>query len=175
MSEEKKTKKLAFLDNLNFIKKIKQVKHIGLIVVIIFILILLVILFGDVGFGGYNAGKNTVNTSTYSSYYRYAEILENKLKNVLGKIKGAGNIEVMVTVHYDNEGDIKNLSSQTNQNILIGDQNDTDKTNDILPSVTGVVIVSSGAVNTVVKLNLLTATQTLLNIEQNKIQIFVGN
>ena len=46
---------------------------------------------------------------------------------------------------------------------------------EILPNISGVVIVSSGASDINVKLNLLTATQTLLDIAQNKIQIYVGN
>lgn len=161
MSEEKKAGKLSFLDNLKIVKKIKQNKHIGLIVVVIFVLILLLLLFSDFNF---NTSKmEMLETSTYSTYYQYAETLENKLKNVLGKIKGVGNIEVMVSLD-NNSINVSNSSTSSDEQSV-----------EILPNVSGVVIVSSGASDINVKLNLLTATQTLLDIAQNKIQIYVGN
>ena len=161
MSEEKKAGKLSFLDNLKIVKKIKQNKHIGLIVVVIFVLILLLLLFSDFNF---NTSKmEMLETSTYSTYYQYAETLENKLKNVLGKIKGVGNIEVMVSLD-NNSINVSNSNTSSDEQSV-----------EILPNVSGVVIVSSGASDINVKLNLLTATQTLLDIAQNKIQIYVGN
>ena len=161
MSEEKKSGKLSFLDNLKIVKKIKQNKHIGLIVVVIFVLILLLLLFSDFNF---NTSKmEMLETSTYSTYYQYAETLENKLKNVLGKIKGVGNIEVMVSLD-NNSINVSNSNTSSDEQSV-----------EILPNVSGVVIVSSGASDINVKLNLLTATQTLLDIAQNKIQIYVGN
>ena len=161
MSEEKKSGKLSFLDNLKIVKKIKQNKHIGLIVVVIFVLILLLLLFSDFNF---NTSKmEMLETSTYSTYYQYAETLENKLKNVLGKIKGLGNIEVMVSLD-NNSINVSNSNTSSDEQSV-----------EILPNISGVVIVSSGASDINVKLNLLTATQTLLDIAQNKIQIYVGN
>lgn len=161
MSEEKKAGKISFLDNLKIVKKIKQNKHIGLIVVVIFVLILLLLLFSDFNF---NTSKmEMLETSTYSTYYQYAETLENKLKNVLGKIKGVGNIEVMVSLD-NNSINVSNSNTSSDEQSV-----------EILPNVSGVVIVSSGASDINVKLNLLTATQTLLDIAQNKIQIYVGN
>ena len=161
MSEEKKAGKISFLDNLKIVKKIKQNKHIGLIVVVIFVLILLLLLFSDFNF---NTSKmEMLETSTYSTYYQYAETLENKLKNVLGKIKGVGNIEVMISLD-NNSINVSNSNTSSDEQSV-----------EILPNVSGVVIVSSGASDINVKLNLLTATQTLLDIAQNKIQIYVGN
>ena len=185
MSEEKKSNKLSFLDNLKFVKKIKQVKHIGIIVVVIFVLILLLILFSDINLN-FQSKNETFETSTYTSYYQYAEKLESKLKNLLGRIKGAGNVEVMITLDggttmqyvTDEERTTVASSGQTtvsvsNSAVLINDEPIVK--GERLPTITGVVIVSSGAKDTNVRLNLLTATQTLLDLSQNKIQIFVGN
>lgn len=158
MSEGNKTSKLSFLDNLKFVKKLKQVKHIGIIVLVIFVLILLVILFGDFGLNN-KTNSQTTDVSTYTSVYQYAEKLETKLKNVLSKIKNVGTIEVMVTVEEPQEP----AGQAPNEN------------GEVIPKVTGVVVVSSGAESTAVKLNIITAVQTLVNIEQNKIQVFVGN
>ena len=118
MSEDKKKKKLSFLDNLGFVKKLKQVKHIGFIVVVIFVLILLLILFSDFNILKINTDSNITETSTYTSYYQYADKLENKLKRVLGKIKGAGNIEVMVTLDSITEEQKQELLSAISQTNL---------------------------------------------------------
>lgn len=190
MSDEKKKNKLSFLDNLGFVKKLKQVKHIGLIVVVIFVLILLLILFNDFDFLKSNNESVITETSTYTSYYQYAEKLEKKLKNVLGKIKGAGNVDVMVTldggttmqIATDDEKTTVTNGSQTSitvssSTILVDNEGQETPiiTGESLPTITGVVVVSSGASDINVRLNLLTAVQTLLDIAQNKIQIFVGN
>ena len=190
MGDEKSKNKFSFLDNLKFIKKIKQVKHIGLIITIIFIIILLLIAFGNFNFSlsEKSNDESSQHTSTYTSYYEYAEKLESKLKNVLTKIKDAGTVEVMITLDggvnliyatedektISNNGQTTTTSGSTiiistdgqEQPIIVGEQ---------LPKITGVVVVSSGASDVSVRLNLLYATQTLLDVEQDKIQIFVGN
>lgn len=171
MSEEKKTNKLAFLDNLSFVKKIKQVKHIGIIIAIIFIALLLLILFNDFNFSFGSHSSDVQQTSTYyTNGYAYAELMENKLKNVLGKIKGVGNVEVMVSIEID-----EYVQSVKSNNSLTDTEDKNNQQAVDVPKITGVVVVSSGASDVSVKLNLMCATQTLLNLEQSKIQIFVGN
>lgn len=188
MSEEKKNSKLSFLDNFNFLKKIKQVKHIGLIIAVIFLLILAIIFFGDFSFSSSTSGT-TQSTSTYTNADEYVKSLENRLKNVLSQIKGAGNVEVMISVDNGIEFEIaidtesssiskngETTTTTSSKPIII--TNDGQQTpiiiSENLPTITGVVIVSSGANDVFVKLNLLSATETLLNISQNDIQIFVG-
>lgn len=187
MSEEKK-KKVSILDNFGFVKKIKQVKHIGLIVAIMFLLILALILFNDFNFSSKSNSTSEYST-TYTSSEEYVNSLESRLKTVLSKIKGAGNVEVMISIKSGLEFEIATNEESTsttkgNETTTTSSSKPIIITNDgqesaiiiseNLPEITGVVIVSSGADNTFVKLNLLTATETLLNVSQNKIQIFVG-
>ena len=189
MSNEKKSSKLSFLDNLNFLKKIKQVKHIGLIIASIFLLILAIIFFGDFNFSSSTSSITSSESTTYTNCEDYVKSLEKRLKNVLGKIKGSGNVEVMITIENgieyeiatDNESSTISKDGQTtttssSKPIII--TNDGQETpiiiSENLPKITGVVIVSSGADDVFVKLNLLTATETLLNVSHNEIQIFVG-
>lgn len=181
MSDKKS--KVSFLDNLKVFQKIKQVKHIGVIVVAIFIMILLLILMSNFNFSGFSSKQNE-QASTYSSFYEYAEKLEVKLKNVLSQIKGAGQVEVMVSVDASGliltTDELKDVVANgqvvTSSNDLIYfKENGEIVFEDNLPKVTGVVVVSSGAADVLVKLNLLAATQTLLDVDQEKIQIFVGN
>ena len=187
MSEEKKEKKdsFKFLSNWSFLKKIKQVKHIGPIITIIFILILLAILFGDFSFGiSKKTSVATETSSTYVSSAQYALDMESKLKNLVSKIKGAGNVEVMVTLEKS-AGVVLASNDQTTTNSgtttvsvtpIMLEQNGQSSPviiGETLPEIQGVVIVSSGASNTTVRLNILSAVQTLLDLSESQIQILI--
>lgn len=186
MSEEKKNKKQSFLDNLNIFKRLKQVKNIGLIITIIFILILLIILFSNFDFMSLSSSVKT-DGSTYTVGMDYVEKMEGKLTDVLTKIKGAGDVKVMITLENgatvviasDNELKIITTDGAGKQTVsivpvVLGNKN-FEISSEIIPTINGVVIVSSGATNVNVKLNLYTATQTLLDLPAEKIQIFEGN
>ena len=54
-------------------------------------------------------------------------------------------------------------------------ENSTIVIEEVLPKIKGVVVVSSGAKDISVKLNIINAIQTLLDLSDNKIQILVGN
>ena len=184
MSEEKKVSKepFSFLKNWTFLKKLKQVKHIGLIVAVIFILILLVILFGNFNLFG-SSSASTSNASTYTNSLQYSSQMENKLKSLISQIKGSGNVTVMVTVE-DNSALL--LSSETSKSGVVavsGNSMVVDKSGqgspvvigEVTPKIKGVVVVSSGASDTNVRLNILRAVQTLLELNESKIQILIGN
>lgn len=192
MSEEKKQTKDKFdwLKNLSFIKKLKQVKHIGLIVTIIFILILLIILFGNFNFSTSSAISTSTSSATYTTSAEYVIQMEDKLKNLISKIKGSGNVEVMLTldsgtsvVLASNDETVTtsngNASTTTvSANPIIIEQSGSNLpviVEEILPKIKGVVIVSSGAKDINVRLNILNAVQTLTGLANSQIQILIGN
>lgn len=170
MSEEKKDSKdkFAFLKNLSFVKKLKQVKHIGLYIVIIFVLILLVILFGGFGTSQTSAITTSNKNVTYSSAIEYESFLEDKLKMLIANIKDAGNVEVMVSV----EGGT--TVEQSSQSESKANSSNTASANFNVPKIRGVVVVSSGAKNVAVRLDILSAVQTLLGLDESQIKILVG-
>lgn len=192
MGDNKKNS-MSFLDKLPFMKKLKEVKHIGLIVTVIFVLILLFILFGNVNFDVFSSSKTSSTVSSDSSTYQtsaeYVEKLENKLTLLLSKVKGAGQVEVMVSVKSGASIDIAE-STETKTTMSGGTEVTTVSTSPILitsngtenpiiiaenlPKINGVVVVSSGASDINVKMYLITAVQTLLDLPQDKIQILVG-
>ena len=191
MSEEKSKEKggFKFFKDWSLFKKIKQVKHIGLIVTVIFVLILLIILFGNFDFLNFtNTSKTTSQNSvyTYTSSSEYAKNLEYKLKTIISKIKGAGNVDVMITLE---SGTNLLLANNETQNVgsddvtivsaspIILEQNGNSSplvVGEVLPKIKGVVVVSSGASDISVRLNILHAVQTLLDLEDMQIQILVG-
>ena len=196
MSENKDKKNVSILDKLPFMKKLKEVKYGGIIIAVIFFLILLFILFGNFNFDFFGTSKKNVSSSTsgdaitYQTTAEYVENLEKKLTSLLSKVKGAGEVEVMISVKSGSGVNIAESTETTTKTsngaevttvstspILI-DMNGTSYPiikEEILPEINGVVVVSSGAGNFNVKMYLISAVQTLLDLPQDKIQILVGN
>ena len=190
MSEDKNKTKKSFklFKDWDFVKKLKQVKHIGLIVTIIFVLILLLILFGNFDFLNItNSSSNSsmqASTSSYITSVEYVNKLEDKLKTIISKIKGAGNVDVMITLEagtnmvISTSDNISNIDGTTFVSVSsIASQKSSEYPlviGEVLPKIKGVVVVSSGANNTAVRLNISNAVQTLFNLNETQIQIFVG-
>lgn len=175
------------------ISKLKGIKNIEIILAVGIGIIILAIYFFP------SADKNddkkaesgiTINTSELSD--------EQKLKNVLSEIKGAGKIEVMITYESSPElvpafstdtqettniqsGQNSTTQSKTvsqNQNpITVSDQGENRAL--ILvekkPEIRGVIVVAEGASDLRVKLNLYNAVQTVLQVQANKVDVFEMN
>ena len=192
MSDEKKGKGfLKSLSELSFIKKLKSIKHIEIIIVVIFVLLLLLICFsGSDAFGFLKQTSSKPDASTISSYYfntsEYVLTMENKLKNVLSQIKNSGKVEVMISVDDSAmftfaTDDIVTTSGQTisQEKKVILIESDGKSVPIVIgekpPNINGIVVISSGASDTKVKLDIISAVQTLIDIDLSKIQVFVGN
>lgn len=194
MSDEKKQKGLfKSLADLSFVKKLKSIKHIEVIIVSIFAIVLLLICFGGNNIFGFLKSSSTNQTTdssnstsqTYISTSQYVESLEKRLKTVLSQIQGVGSLEVMVSVSSSVE-----LNFATDDTITTSGQNiekeskiifveiDGEKKpiviSEKMPEISGIVVVSSGAKDTKVKLDIISAIQTLLKLDSSKIEVFVG-
>ncbi len=180
--EEKKEKKGLF-GNGKFFQKLKSIKHIEIIIAVILGAIILLIYF------------STINKSPSQSSYQststteYATMLEKKLSSVISQINGAGNVSVMVTLSSGpeyvyatsdeektntsiNNGTTTTSTTTTSEPVIIS--NDTVVVKEIMPTVSGVVVVASGAGDTKVKLEILKAIQALLDVPQMNIEVLVG-
>lgn len=184
MSENKK----GILDKIPFLQKLKNVKHIEIIVICIFVVVLAVIYMSS----NSNSSNNNYEVKT-TSLEEYGEYLEGKLKKVLSNINGAQNVEVMITFNgrityeYATEKEETTTSSSvtggtnskttTNEEILIISQNGKETpiiVKEIYPPIAGVVVVSGGAKDVGVKLNIISAIQTALDVNENCITVLVG-
>lgn len=161
----------------------------------IFILIFIAIIAFVLLFGSGNLKQETIKTQTTSTYkylttLDYCAELERKLESLLSSIDGAGNVSVMVTVDgspeivYANDKDEMissnssgTTSSSNSSSPIIVEVNGTDSAlilTEKLPEVKGVIVVSSGAKNVAVKIGILEAVSTLLNIDSNKVSVLKG-
>lgn len=139
------------------------------------------------------SSNSTISSVSYTSSLEYSNILESKLKNVLGNIKGVGNVSVMVTLESgpelkiatqtDERTNTVTNSSGTTTSVTIVEEPIiiTQKGEDsplvlmeILPVVKGVIVVAEGAKDVGIKLQLLEAVQALLDLPSVNIQILSG-
>lgn len=176
--------------------KLKNIKGLKILVVII-VACICSILF--LNFYNKNDSKtietnlNLSNSLSFTNSSAYVTALEEKLTNLIASIKDAGRVKVMITISTTPEivlatsKDEKTNSSTSNSSstsytttvtepIIITDKGISTPLviREVLPEIKGVVVVSSGASNTKVKLDIINAVKALLNISSNNIQVFCG-
>ena len=147
-------------------RKIKSGKLFEIVVVVILILVVAVIVFTTL----------TDRETSGSDSADYVQELETRLSKVLSKMEGAGEVSVFVTVASEGE---KVLAVET-----VEEEDGTVTTTPILsggepivleelmPEITGVLIVAEGANDLNVRFNLLEAAASVLNINQSIIKVY---
>lgn len=177
-TDEKKFKFMALFSK-------KNIKIIVALILMLFIIILLLNLGDDTS----KQTASTASTKSYISTLEYCEKLEKKLEAVISQIDGAGDVKVMITVEgspeliYVSDTDTKTstttngtTSTTTSSPIIVGGSGNSSGLimTEKLPSVKGVIVVSSGAGEIGTKLNILNAIATLLDISTEKITVLKG-
>ena len=185
---EKKSKIKKTLFDLPILQKIKAIKNIEIIVAIVIISIIILIYFSSFSFKGTSSSEFLTLQAD-----DYANQLDTRLENTLKNISGAGEINVMVTLESgtelviatskDQKTNTSTSSGTSTENITIVENPIVITQNgesvplilkEILPAIKGVVIVSQGASNVRVRLDLMNAVKALLDVQSDQIQIFVG-
>ncbi len=196
MSEEKSTKKESLLQKLPFFKKLKSIKNIEIVIAVLIISLMFLIYFSALGKGGDTSNKSSesVTDIQYTSASQYVKELEVRLENTLSKIQGAGQVSVVITISSSSELIIAK-TIETNKKTDTSTQNGvTTKTEnveiiekpiiidgkngdepivllEVMPKISGIVVVAEGANDVNVKLNILKAIQALLTIPSGNIEI----
>lgn len=124
------------------------------------------------------------------------ESLERRLENILSKIEGAGNVDVLITYKASKEivvaksikqedtstdetasgGDERNIKSNIlESSYVIMENSDGSDTPLILkesePEIEGVIIVAEGGGNIIVKNSLISAAEAALGVASHKIEV----
>ena len=159
------------------------------IIILCLVLVIAFILFLNVGNNSEISSNKEYVEKTYKTTMEYCTELESKLEGVLSQIKGAGNVKVMLSVEgspelvYALDSDTKvstnnNSSTTTNSSSPIIVQTNGNSSplilTENLPIVKGVIVVSSGASDIGIKLDILSAVSTLLDISTDKISVLKG-
>ena len=193
----KKMEKTMLLDTKNtsnkkdgFFTKFLKIKHVKTaIIVLIFAVSALLIL--NSSFGTSFINTKTESNSNYMTCLEYCEKLENKLTEVLGKISGVGDVDVMITAESGPEIKIATSTDEKTNTTTSGSNSTSNSTTitdpiiitssgsnspivltEMAPKITGVIVVASGAKDVKVKLYLIDAIKALLDVSSNNIQIY---
>jgi stage III sporulation protein AG len=182
----------------DFFEKIKVGNNKKLIENLVIFLILIIILMIVMNTIFAEEEKNIVPSVQIAASPETSKVdnLETKLKNILSKIEGAGNVEVMISyltgieevpMFNISEGTTITSEKDTNGGERQIEQKDYEKTiifkeeggskvpviqETIMPEVIGVVVVADGAKNITVKENIIKAVEATVNIASHRIQVF---
>ncbi|WP_416197912.1 MAG: Stage III sporulation protein AG [Sporanaerobacter sp.] len=127
----------------------------------------------------------------------YAMLLERKLENILGEIKGVGKVKVMITLEEttekipamnttqnqektsekDSQGGVREIIREDSsiQVVTRGSEGNIIVLKEIKPKVKGVIVVAEGAENIEIKEELYQAVKTALGISGNKVEVYSSN
>ncbi len=142
----------------------------------------------------YGAEKNINSNNLYDT-----ENLENKLKNILSKIQGVGEVEVCLnysetsevvamynensttstTEETDDAGGSRKIEETDTKKDVIFEENDGTKTpitaKVIKPKIEGAIITAQGVSNAEIKNNIIQAVEAVTGLATHKIQVFEMN
>lgn len=158
----------------NIISKIKENKKVRILLV--FLLALLLILFLTIG------STTNKEAEVLSDAQTYVYNLENKLETTLSKIKGVGDVSVIIktdsgmetvlakeTIIKETSNGIETIESP----ILVNGKTVTLK--ELYPKITGVLIVAEGANSITITQKIQQATTSLLGVDIKNIEILSMN
>lgn len=123
----------------------------------------------------------------------YSEYLEYELATILGKLKGVGQVDVMITLEdsiesipasntnktiettkeIDAEGGTREVNREDiSVQMLSNDNNSLVVIKSVNPTVKGVIVVAEGAEDLTVLENIYEAVKTVLGINGNRVQVY---
>ncbi|MBC6003933.1 MAG: stage III sporulation protein AG [Paeniclostridium sordellii] len=133
------------------------------------------------------------NTKIKETQTKEEDDLESKLENILSQIEGAGEVKAMITfkageqiepafnsnstkeetTEKDSQGGERTVTtSSENKTMITSSENKPVVLKTSEPEIKGVLVVSSGANDPIVKEKLYSAVQTALQISGHQVQIY---
>lgn len=124
----------------------------------------------------------------------YSYVLEEKLARILSKLKGVGEVNVMITLEdssekipasnitrttentteVDSEGGTRQVVREDENIQLVNQSNDGSLVvvKEIKPTIKGVIVVAEGAEDPLVLEKLYEAVKTVLGVQANRVQVY---
>lgn len=165
--------------------RIKKVKHIEIYLAVGLAVVVACIYFNTMKPTTKDKNQNAQIdkiSSTFETSSEYIDYLENKLESVITRVKGVEEVEVVLTLEkgfeyvYATEEETKTTSngtSITSSSVVMVDGQPVIK-EEIYPVVKGIVVIASGASDINVKMNIISIIQTVVDVENSKINIMAG-
>ena len=160
----------SFIDN--FTIKIKSSKKIKIICFAILIILFISAFFVQ------NNTSTTIKQDVNESISTYISSLECKLSQALSKVKGAGQVVVVINVESGRETVLatEKITKETSDGILIEEKpitvnGKTIQIKEKLPQITGVLVVAEGGDKIQIITKIQQAIMSLLDIKLDQIEI----
>jgi stage III sporulation protein AG len=171
-------------------EKLKKIKNIEIYLAVVVVVIIVAIYFSSLP-GKKSADANGTNSAAAQSAESYADKLEQKLLSVIGNIKGAGTVSVIVMTEgegtvelaYDidektvtqNGANGQSTSTTTaNKTPLLGKDGKPIVLYTYPPKISGIVVVATGAGDIGVRLTIMRAVQAVIGGSSAKIEVLTG-
>ena len=176
------------------LNKIPGNKRTQYLIIIVMIAVILAIYFSTFTTDDTAKPEATVSDAIVKSETAQLD-LNGQMENILSSIEGAGAVRVMIT--YESGTEIVPATSENTETTTTNDESDgSSKTSETvrketdivtvqdqsdssalvlkekMPEVKGVLVIAEGAGDIGVKMDLLRAVQTLLNISADKVDVF---
>ena len=137
-------------------------------------------------------------SAAIAAMQQYQGSLERQLESVLGQIKGAGQVTVMLTLASSNDVEVASNIQQTSRTTEEKDPSGTSKVTkeenlsshpvmarntsgdtvvklkELTPEISGVVVIASGANDPKMQASLTQAVQTILSLPAHRVRVFPG-
>lgn len=168
---------------MNFSKWIPKKKSEWMILLVIGVLLMLLAIPTDgrksdeMGNGTEEAAGGMEKALTVEEYVRD---LENRLSGTLSKMKGAGEVEVMITLRDEGESrlnkDITRDEKRYEENTTLtgkGEGSMPYVTSRRVPEVEGVVVVAEGAADAQVRTEITESVLALFSVETHRVKVLV--
>ncbi len=162
-------------------QKIKTIKNYEIILSLLIIAIVLLIYFSV------NEKDTQKKVEIESSGVTLTDGLEDRMSGILTQIDGVGEVGVLITFNSTVEQVTATTENNHSTTTSSGNNSTTTSTNtsapiisnqnvivlqEKMPEIIGVIVVAEGADDPKVRLNILSAVSTALNIDKNSIQIY---
>lgn len=159
------------------------------LLLMLLLLIVVMVMFNIFSKSDTKTSSQSKQKGNYTTSLEYISQIESKLMVVVGQIKGAGKTKVMISISSSPELQIaKNVEEKTvttsagttttinTEPIIVKGENGNGPLvlKETLPVINGVIVVSEGAKDIKVKLDIIMAVSTALGINSNIVEVFAG-
>lgn len=166
MNNESKIKKA--------IKALKNRKYLEIIIAVVAVILMLILYFST------KTGKNNKTENHVTAVSDdYCKRTERELVSALASMRGVGDVKIVVNWESGVETVIAYATSNSGSAItttptIITSQGSSSPIvlKELYPKALGVIIICQGGENVAVKLDIMNAVATLLDISQNKINVY---
>ena len=166
-----------------FFSKLKAIKHIEIYIAIAAAVLICGVYFLTNGFSSKKSLSPSTNVDTIESNFstsaEYVDYLENKLESVITNVKGVSDANVIITLEkgfeykYVTEEETSTTTNGTvvSKSTVVMIDGKPVLQDEIYPLIKGIVVVAKGVGDVQVKMNVISLIQTVIDVENSKINI----